>query len=63
MLQSIMAEKDKIMDEKKLTKAQKKQIKKEEREHNKAARKTYREDHPFGWRLNKFIKNLIRKNK
>jgi hypothetical protein len=51
-----MAEKDKIMDEKK-------KRKQEQKAHNKAARKTYREDHPFGWRLNKFIKNLIRKNK
>ncbi len=63
MPQSIMAEKDKIMDEKKLTKAQKRKIKKEERQHNKAARKTYREDHPIGFRLNNLVKKLIRKNK
>ena len=63
MLQSIMAEKDKVMDEKKLTKAQKKQIRKEERKHDKAARKTYRQDHPFGFRLNNLVKKLIRKNK
>tara|TARA_R100001594_G_scaffold39289_1_gene70781 strand:- start:1582 stop:1758 length:177 start_codon:yes stop_codon:yes gene_type:complete len=58
-----MAEKDKVMDEKKLTKAQKKQIRKEKREHNKAARKTYREDHPIGWRLKNLVKKIIRKNK
>lgn len=63
MLQSIMAEKDKVMDEKKLTKAQKKQIRKEERKHDKAARKTYRQDNPFGFRLNNLVKKLIRKNK
>ena len=63
MPQSIMAEKDKVMDEKKLTKKQRRKIKKEERQHDKAARKTYRQDNPFGFRLNNLVKKLIRKNK
>ena len=55
------------MDEKKLTKKEKKEIKKrhrkETREHNISARKEFRKDHPIGWRVNNFIKNLIKKNK
>ena len=62
MLQSIMAEKDKTMEFKE-TKKSKKQRKKEERAHNKSARKQFRKDHPIGWKVNNFIKNLIKKNK
>ena len=60
---SITVEKGKIMNEKELTKKQLKQIKKEERKHDRSARKAYRKNHPIGWRLKNIVKNLIKKNR
>ena len=58
-----MAEKDKIMNGKELTKKQKQTLKKEKKAHDRSAKKQFRKDHPIGWRVNNFVKNLIKKNK
>ena len=51
------------MNGKELTKKQKQTLKKEKKAHNISARKEFRKDHPIGWRLNNFVKKLIKKNK
>ena len=58
-----MVGKDKTMNKKELTKAQKRKEKQELRKHDKSARKAFREDNPIGWRLKNLVKDLIKKNK